>query len=110
MFLNITIDKPINDQLLLEELAPVTTTAQIYEGHLLIDTTDPQGALQVYTAHDHTGTSQAELDLTTRWDKAQQLRDQAQAIDWASVDTAQAITILHRVVDYLIARFDTENE
>ena len=64
----------------------------------------------VYEAHDHTGTSQEEQLGVIRRDKAATMRQQAEGLDWENMTTQQAINVLHHVVNYLLARLDSEHE
>lgn len=105
MYLDITIDKPINALLLREEMfATGVTEVLILDGHLTLNTTDPVAALNAYIAHDYTGSSQYEDDLSTMHAKIDELETQAALIDWENVTAEQAFNILHKVVEYLLLR------
>jgi hypothetical protein len=108
MRLQIQIDKPINQPLLMEQLQLIVTEVVIHDGYLEITSDDPAGVLQVYQDHDHTQVSQAELLLGERRTEAQVLRDQAGQIDWDNLTNAQVVAILKRVVYYLVKHIEQE--
>jgi hypothetical protein len=108
MRLQIQIDKPINEALLVEQLQPLAIEIAIHEGYLAVVSDDPAGVLQIYQDHDHTKTSQADLLLGERRSEAQTLRDQAAQIDWDNLTNAQSIAILKKVVYYLVKHIEQE--
>jgi hypothetical protein len=108
MFLNITIDKPVNQALLIEQLQPLVAEMNIHDGHLEVVTDDPTGVVQVYQDHDHTQKSQAEQLLGERQTEAQSLHDQAAQIDWDNLTNAQVVAILKKVVYYLVKHIEQE--
>jgi hypothetical protein len=114
MLLKIQIDKPINEQLLFEELTAIRAVSHLSidseTGYIEVSSDDPLSVIGVYQAHDHTQVSQEEQLVTERQGKAATLRQQAENLDWGSMTTQQAIHILQHVVNYLLARLDSEHE
>jgi hypothetical protein len=113
MFLKIQIDKPINAQLLFEELNALNVGSLLIDGedgYIEVSTDNPGAVVQAYQNHDHTATSQEEQLTTIRRDKAATMRQQAEGLDWENMTPAQAIVVLRHVVTYLLARLDSEHE
>jgi hypothetical protein len=60
MRLQIQIDKPINQSLLLEQLQSLVTEIAMHDGYREVVSNDPASVLHVYQTPDHTQTGQAE--------------------------------------------------
>ena len=108
MRLQIQIDKPINEALLIEQLQSLVVEMTIHDSYLEMVSNDPASVLQVYQTHDHTQVSQAELLLGERQTEAQALRDQAAGVNWDTITNAQVVAILKKVVYYLIKHIEQE--